>query len=152
MILLPLIATLLIPFLMLTAYQHDPQYDAWRFDIQVAESHLAKNAREGDVILVYPYLRGNWYYFINFYTGEIPWYSLPPTFPSGDEESTVSLIRSLNETYDRVWLFSETGEFEPMNTFALQTLSQYGLILDDLAWQHEDYPRQVRLSLFELWK
>jgi hypothetical protein len=151
-ILLPLIAALLVPTLMLTAYRHDPQYAAYRLDILEADKHLAENAREGDVLLVYPYLGADWYYFIDFYRGELPWYSLPPDFPIGGEEATTDLVRSLYESYARVWLLAEVSPEESATTRAFQTLTYFGQLRDDRMWELYGYPRQVRLSLFELVK
>jgi hypothetical protein len=152
--LIPLLVVVcfLTPPLMLTAYRHDPQYSVWRLDVLAAEKHLAANAEEGDVVLVYPYLGGDWYYFMNFYSGELPWYSLPSTFPAGGEDATTDLISSLYPSYDRIWLVAETTPPEPIHTYALQTLTYFGLLQDDLMWELYDYYKQVRLSLIELWK
>lgn len=152
LILLLIMECLLIPFLMLTAYKQDFQYAAWRLDILAAENHLTENGEEGDVILVYPYLGGDWYYFINFYSGELPWYSLPTTFPSGGGEATTDLIRALSPSYDRIWLLAESAPPEPMHTYALQTLASFGLLQDDIMWEVYSTPERIRLSLVEIWK
>jgi hypothetical protein len=106
----------------------------------------------GDVLLVYPYLGTNWYYFINFYIGEIPWYSLPPAYPIDEEDTTTDLILSLYQSYTRVWLLAEIAPTEHASTHAFQILTYFGQLHDDHMWELDGYPRQIRLSLFEMWK
>ncbi|MGD8455700.1 MAG: hypothetical protein PVF83_04880 [Anaerolineales bacterium] len=151
-VLLPLITIFLVPALMLAAYKNDPHYGAWRLDILEAEKHLNENAQEGDVLLIYPYLGTDWYYFINFYGGELPWYSLPPDYPITEEDTTTDLILSLYESYARVWLLVEITPAESATTHAFETLTYFGQLGDDRMWELYGYPRQVRLSLFELVK
>jgi hypothetical protein len=102
------------------------------------------------VILVYPYLRTTWNYFMNFYRGDADWYSLPNTFPAGDFASTVALVDDLGVEYSRVWLVTETAEWELVPVFVEGYLTQYSELEARAEFNQVDPNLQLRLMLYEL--
>jgi hypothetical protein len=102
------------------------------------------------VILVFPYLRTTWNYFMNFYRGEADWYSLPNTFPAGDMASTIALVNRFGSEYSRVWLVAETAKWELVPVFVEGYLTQFGELEARTEFGQVDPNLQLRLILYEL--
>jgi hypothetical protein len=141
---------LVLPPMLLAGYRLDPRYGADREDIRILSEVLEEEVEAGDVILVFPYLRTTWNYFFNFYRGPADWVSLPNTYPSGDVNSTMSLVESLGEDYDRVWLVSETAAWEPESTFVEGYLFQFGEVEKAAIFPQVDENLKLRLMLYDL--
>ncbi|MEN8240882.1 MAG: hypothetical protein ABFS17_03085 [Chloroflexota bacterium] len=139
-----------LPALILVGYKNDPRYGANRPDVVQMAAVLDSEVEPGDVILVFPYLRTSWNYFLNFYHGEVDWYSLPNTFPAGDMASTLQLVDGLNRQYSRVWLVVETGSWEPVPTFLESYLPQVANPEAVAVFDQVEENLQVRLLLYSL--
>jgi hypothetical protein len=139
-----------LPVLMLSSYRNDPNYGANRWDVHNLAQVLEEEVQTGDVILVFPYLRTTWNYFMNFYRGEADWYSLPNTFPAGDLTSTIALVNGLGAEYSRVWLVAETAEWELVPVFVEGYLTQFGELEAMAAFDQVDQNLQLRLLVYEL--
>jgi hypothetical protein len=139
-----------LPALMLTGYRVDPRYGGGRGDVQALADVIEDEVQPGDVILVFPYLRTPWNYFMNFYRGDADWFSLPNTFPYGDMASTISLVDDLGENYSRVWLVAETATWEPQSPFVEGYLTQFGEVKALAVFEPVDPNLQLRLVLYEL--
>jgi hypothetical protein len=144
------VGVVVLPVLMLTSYRYDPRYGADRGDVQNLVQVLEDEVQPGDVILVFPYLRTTWYYFMNFYRGDADWYSLPNTFPAGDLASTIALVNRLVSEHSRVWLVAETAEWELVPVFVEGYLTQFGELEAMAAFEQVDQNLQLRLLLYEL--
>jgi hypothetical protein len=145
-----LFGAIMLPALMLTGYREDPRYGANRTDIVQLAGVLEREVAPDDVILVFPYLRTGWNYFLNFYHGPADWYSLPNTYPAGDMASTIQLLDRLNGQYSRVWLVAETGSWEPPTTFLESYLGQIGRPDAFAVFDQVDPNLQLRLLLYSL--
>lgn len=151
---LPISAALILvvcPLLMLSAARGDPRYYAGRTDLAAAHQRLLARAQPGDRVLVYAYLNPAWYYFFNFYKGELTWYSLPDTYPyQRDPNFTTGIVAEVMTTSSRVWLLAETRRSQPEITPAEETLRQYGERVEESLWETPESFWFTRLVLFEV--
>jgi len=139
-----------LPAMILVGYRNDPRYGANRSDVVQTAAVLESEVEQGDVILVFPYLRTSWNYMLNFYQGETDWYSLPNTYPAGDVSSTLHLVDRFGEKYSRIWLVVETGSWEPVPTFLESYLPQISEPEAIAVFDQVEDNLQVRLLLYSL--
>jgi hypothetical protein len=139
-----------LPGLLLSGYRLDPRYGANRADVRALAEVLEEQAQPGDVVLVFPYLRTTWNYFMNFYRGEADWFSLPNTFPAGEMSSTMTLVEGFGDEYQRVWLVSEMAAWEPTPSFVEGYLQQFGETQALAVFTPVEENLQLRLVLYSL--
>jgi hypothetical protein len=150
MVSLLVLSLVAIPILMLNAYQKEYQYSYTREDITAAYEFVISEAEEGDIILLYSYLKPCWYYFFNFYRGDNLWYSLSRTYPTGFTTSTTRLIDELDQTPVRAWLVAESKVDEPLAPFAEFYLGMTGVLQYETIFTTADGNYRVRVALYEL--
>ena len=72
---------LIFSILMLFTYRDDPAWYRSRLDLQSAQSTIASEYQDGDLILIKSYGSPIWNYWMNWSNPKIPFMALPYTIP-----------------------------------------------------------------------
>ena len=104
---------------MLLSYRDDSAYFRSRADLQAAHDKIRAELSAGDLVIVKSYGTAAWLYWMNWADPAMQWISLPFSFPApalleeynsthdpevAMDEMTLSLLRGIPSTYERVWI------------------------------------------------
>jgi hypothetical protein len=104
---------------MLVAYKRDPAYYQTRTDLQAVQEKISRGYLPGDLVLIKSYGTPAWYFMMDWGNPQLQWTSLPFYFPAPSliersklthdpelalDEITLSLLRKVPGSYQRVWL------------------------------------------------
>lgn len=155
--------TICLALLMPLAYTGDPAYHGGREDLRAASETVASQYQPGDLVLVKAYATPVWYYWMNWGDAQVPWTSLPFYFPRPDllsepslsqdpglamDELTLSLLKSLPGTWQRVWLVLPSDT--PGADLELESSWLKQISSSTQAWTFPGEELETRLLLFVL--
>jgi hypothetical protein len=113
------ILTIGLMIFMLVAYKRDPAYYQTRTDLQAVQEKISRGYLPGDLVLIKSYGTPAWYFMMDWGNPQLQWTSLPFYFPAPSliersklthdpelalDEITLSLLRKVPGSYQRVWL------------------------------------------------